>query len=133
MILIFVSITEKKYKLMKMIVSTYYLELISILLNIFLAIEVDEKDHTDRDLIFEEKRQKVLEKKLNCKFIRINTSRDNFDIDYETSRIQVFISQFKDNKIKERDNKIKELEDEIKKLKLQSTNLSVENNVNDKK
>ena len=98
-----------------------------------LAVEIDEKGHTDRDLIFEEKRQKALEKKLNYTFIRINTSRENFDADYEASEIQAFISQFKDNKIKERDNKIKELEDEIKKLKLQSTNLSVENNVNDKK
>ena len=35
--------------------------------------------------------------------------------------------------MKERDNKIIELEDEIKKLKLQSTNLSVEYNFNDKK
>ena len=98
-----------------------------------LAVEIDEKGHTYRDLIFENKRQKALEKKLNCIFVRINTSRENLDVDYEASRIQVFISQFKDNKIKERDNKIKELEDEIKKLKLQSTNLSVENNVNDKK
>ena len=40
-----------------------------------LAIEIDEKGHTDRDLIFEEKRQKALEKKLNCTFIRINTSK----------------------------------------------------------
>ena len=37
----------------------------------FLAVEIDEKGHTDRDLIFEEKRQKALEKKLNCKFIRM--------------------------------------------------------------
>ena len=29
----------------------------------FSAIEIDEKGHTDRDLIFEEKKQKVLEKK----------------------------------------------------------------------
>ena len=42
-----------------------------------LAIEIDEKGHTDRDLIFEEKRQKALEKNLNCKFIRINTSKEN--------------------------------------------------------
>ena len=92
-----------------------------------LAIEIDEKGHTDRDLIFEEKRQKTLEKKLNCTFIRINTSKENFDVDYEASRIQTFISQFKDNKNKE-------LEDEIKKLKLQLANLSVKNNdVNDKK
>ena len=114
MILIFVSITEKKYKLMKMIVSTYYLELISILLNIFLAIEVDEKDHTERDLIFEEKRQKVLEKKLNCKFIRINTSRDNYDADYEASRIQAFISQFKD---KEKENEIRKIRRRNKQIK----------------
>ena len=53
----------------------------------FLAIEIGEKGHTDRDLIFEEKRQKALEKKLNCKFIRINTSNENYDADYEASRI----------------------------------------------
>ena len=51
-------------------------------------------------------------------FIRINTSKENYDADYEDSRIQTFISNF--NK-----NKIKELEDKIK-------NLSVKNNVNDK-
>ena len=65
-----------------------------------LAIEIDEKGHTDRDLIFEEKRQKALEKKLDCTFIRINTSKENFDVDYEASRIQALLSQFKDNKIK---------------------------------
>ena len=92
-----------------------------------LAVEIDEKGHTDRDLIFEQKRQEALEKKLNCTFIRINTSKENFDVDYEVSRIQTFISQFKDNKNKK-------LEDEIEKLKLQITNLGVKNNeVNDKK
>ena len=30
----------------------------------FLAVEIDEKGYTDRDLIFEEKRQKALEKNL---------------------------------------------------------------------
>ena len=89
----------------------------------FLAVEIDEKGHTDRDLIFEEKRQKALEKKLNCEFIRINTSRENYDASYEASRIQTFIN----NSIK---NKIKELEDEIKKLRLQLAN---PNNDNDKK
>ena len=92
-----------------------------------LAVEIDEKDHTDRNLIFEQKRQEALEKKLTCTFIRINTSRENVDVEYEASRIQPFISQFKDNKNKN-------LEDEIKKLKLQLANLSVKNNeVNDKK
>ena len=109
-----------------MVKNKYCLELIFILLKYCLVVEIDEKGHTDRDLIFENKRQKALEKKLNCTFIRINTSRENFDVGYEASRIQVFTSQFKDNKIKK-------LEDEIKKLKLQSTNLTLENNVNDKK
>ena len=53
----------------------------------------------------------------------------------------MFISQFKDDKIKERDDKIeeidnenKELKDEIEKLKLLVVNLSVKNNDdNDKK
>ena len=90
-----------------------------------LAVEIDEKGHTDTDLIFEEKRQKALVKKLNCTFIRINTSKENYDVDYEASKIQTFISNFKD---KEKENEIKKLEDEINKLKLQLTNLNVKNN-----
>ena len=81
----------------------------------FLAVEIDEKGHTDRDLIFE---QKALEKKLNCKFIRINTSRENYDADFEASRIQMFISKFKEKEVKK-------LKDEIKKLKLQLINQDV--------
>ena len=96
----------------------------------FLAVEIDEKGHTDRDLTFEEKRQKALEKKLNCEFIRINNSRENYDASYEASRIQTFISKFKD---KEKENEVKELKDKINELKLQLANLSVENNDNDKK
>ena len=71
----------------------------------------------------------MLEKKLNCTFIRINTNEENYDADYEATRIQTFISKFKD---KEKENEVKKLEDEINKLKLQLANLSVENNVNDK-
>ena len=40
----------------------------------FLTVEIDEKGHTVRDIIFVEKRLKALEKKLDCKFIGINTS-----------------------------------------------------------
>ena len=87
----------------------------------FWAVEIDEKGHTDRGLSFEEKRQKAL-KKLNCEFVRINTSKGNYDGDYEASRIQAFIIKFKD---KENENKIKELEDKPKKLKLQLTNQKV--------
>ena len=116
-ILIFMSITKKmqvdnndqEYILFR--IDIYFTEY-------FLGVDIDEKGHTDRDLIFEEKRQKALEKKLDCTFIRINTSKENYDADYEASRIQTYISNF--NK-----NRIKELEDKIK-------HLSVENNVNDK-
>ena len=46
----------------------------------------------------------------------------------------MFISQFKDNKIKEKGNKNKEVEDEIEKLKLQLANFGVKNNdANDNK
>ena len=48
---------------------------------------------------FEEKRQKALEKKLGCKFIRNDTSKP-YDADYEIGKIQAFISKFKDKKSK---------------------------------
>ena len=68
----------------------------------FLAIEINEKGHTDRDIIFEEKRQKALEKKLGCKFIRINTSntKNGYDLDYEVGNVQAFTDEFKNKKIK---------------------------------
>ena len=135
LILILVSIMKKKIQVDNNNGKQYILFRIDIYFTKYcLAVEIDEKGHTDRDPIFEQKRQKAIEKKLNGTFIRINTSKENFDVDYKVSKIQTFISQFKENKIKEKDNKIEELEDEIKKLKLQLTNLSVKNNeVNDKK
>ena len=58
----------------------------------FLAVEIDEKGHTDKDIIFEEKRQKALEKKLGCKFIRINTSnaKNGYDLDYEVGHRSIY-------------------------------------------
>ena len=83
----------------------------------FLAVEIDERGHTDRDLIFEEKRQKALEKKLGCKFIRINTSnaKNGYDLDYEVGNVQAFIDEFKNKKIKELEDKIKEKEEKSNK------------------
>ena len=68
----------------------------------FSAVENDENGHTDRDIIFEEERQKVLEKKTVCKFIRINTSntKNGNDLDYEVGNVQTFIDEFKNKKIK---------------------------------
>ena len=64
-----------------------------------LAVEIDEKNNASRDLIFEEKRQEALEKKLNCDFIRINTSKCYHE-NYEIGRIQSFISELKDRQLK---------------------------------
>ena len=46
---------EKNHKLIKMGVNIYYLELIFILV-FFLAVKIDEKGHTDRDIFEEDKK-----------------------------------------------------------------------------
>ena len=76
-----------------------------------LAREIDEKGHTDRELIFEKKRQEALIKELGCKFIRINTSKEGYDVGYETSRIETFISKFKNRQLKKLNKKFKKQED----------------------
>ena len=43
-----------------------------------LAVEIDEKDHQDRDISCKIERQKALEKEFSCKFIRINADKENF-------------------------------------------------------
>ena len=45
-----------------------------------LAIEVHEKGHQDRDFNYEVQRQKALEEKRSCKFIRISPDEKNFNI-----------------------------------------------------
>ena len=45
-----------------------------------LAIEIDEKGHTDRNTNDKIQRQKALEKELGCEFIRINPDKENFNI-----------------------------------------------------
>ena len=86
----------------------------------FLAVEIDEKGHTDRDIIFEEKIQKALEKKLGCKFIRINTSnaKNGYDLDYEVGNVQAFIDEFKNKKIKKLEKQLikeKEMREKLEK------------------
>ena len=45
-----------------------------------LAIETDENEHSDRNINYEIKRQKTVEEELSCKFIRIATNKEDFDI-----------------------------------------------------
>ena len=72
-------------------------------------MEIDEKDHTDRDLIFEEKRQKALEKRLGCKFIRINTCKDGYNADYKSAEYKHVLVSLKTKNWKNYKNQTKKL------------------------
>ena len=105
----------------------YILFRIDVYFNKFLlAVEIDGKGHTDRVLIFEEKREKVLEKKLGCKFIRINTSnaKNGCNLNHEVGNIEAFIDEFKNKKnkrtrkkINTRKKKRQKLEKEMRELR----------------
>ena len=58
-----------------------------------LAIEVDEKDHKNRNINHEMQRQKALERKLSCKFIRINPDKEYFNIFKAISEIHRHIKK----------------------------------------
>ena len=84
-----------------MSVNIYYSELIFILVNVFQQQKLMKKDILTETL-FLKKKQKALEKKLRCKFIRISTSnaKNSYDLDYEVGNVQAFIDEFKNKKIK---------------------------------
>ena len=50
------------------------------------------------DILFFKKKRQALEKKLYCKCIRINTSKEIYYADYEIGRMQTCISEFKNKK-----------------------------------
>ena len=52
-----------------------------------LLVEIDRKVHTDRNQNEENKRYIKTEEQLNCKFHRINTDVEGFDIFLEISKI----------------------------------------------
>ena len=83
-----------------------------------LAVEIDEKGHSDRDFIFQKKRQRALEEKRGCKFIRINTSnaKNGYDLDYEIGNIEAFTDEFKNKKMKELGKKLTEEKEMREKL-----------------
>ena len=56
-----------------------------------LAIEVDELGYCTRDIKAEIKRQQKIEKELICKIIRIDPSREHFNIIGEYSRIRDYM------------------------------------------
>ena len=79
-----------------------------------------KNDILTETLFLKKKRQKALEKKLGCKFIRINTSnvKNGYDLDYEVGNVQAFTDEFKNKKIKILEKKLikkKELEENLDK------------------
>ena len=78
----------------------------------FLAVEIDEKGHINRDIIFEERKQKALEKNLVVNLLElIQVIQKNFyDLDYQVGNAQAFIDEFKNNKKKLEKQLIKEKE-----------------------
>ena len=56
---------------------------------------------------------KVYEIDLDCKFIRINISKENYDADYEIGRIQTFISKLRNKKSRELEKENEELKEKI--------------------
>ena len=65
-----------------------------------LVVEIDEKGHLDRNQNKENERQIKTEKRLNCKFHRINLDAEHFYIFVEISKIQNYITKSNEEKMK---------------------------------
>ena len=67
-----------------------------------LAIEVDEKGHTDRDKKKRKWKRRKNRKGLRCSFVRVNPDAENYDIFVEIGKITGYIDQSnKETEIKE--------------------------------
>ena len=75
-----------------------------------------KRSYWQRPCFWGERTRSIRKKKLGCKFIRINISKEGYHADYEASRIQTFISKFKDKQLKKLNKKVNKLEDKIEKL-----------------
>ena len=72
-----------------------------------------KRSHWQRSYFWGKKARSI---RKNCKFIKINTIKEDYNADYEASRIQTFISKFRDRQLKKLYKKLKELGDKIKEL-----------------
>ena len=81
-------------------VTTYYSELMFILLNIIQLQKLMKKVILTEILFLRRKYKKHQKKALGSKFIRINTSKEGYDTNYEIGRIQTFISKFKEKQLR---------------------------------
>ena len=65
------------------------------------AVEIDKKWHADRNQGKENERQTKIEKYSDCKFFhRINPDLEGFEISLEISKIQNYITQANQEKLK---------------------------------
>ena len=56
-----------------------------------LAIEIDEHNHADRDLSYEEEREAYIKTQLGCKLLRINPDSEGFKLSTYIGRIMTEI------------------------------------------
>ena len=70
------------------------------------------------------KNKKIIEEELGCKFIRIDPSRENFDIAYEFSRIKYYLLKSTNKATKKETKKetIDEVSDRLLNLEFKSNN-----------
>ena len=80
--------------------TTYYSELMFVLLNIIQLQKLIKKAILIEILFLRRKYNKLQERTLGCKFIKINTSKVDYDANYGIGRIQTFISKFKDRQVR---------------------------------
>ena len=87
-------------------------------------MEIDKKDHQDRDITPEIERQKELEKELGCKFIRINPDKENFNIFKAQNEIFRHIKESNKESTEELTKKslIDELSNKLLKLEFERNN-----------
>ena len=117
-------------------VNIYYLELMYILMSVFQQQKLMKNDMLIETL-FLKKKDKNLEKKLGCKFIRINTSNAKYvyDLDYEVGNVQAFIDEFKNKKMKKLEKQLikeKEMGEKLEKEKREMRNQKLEKEFKDK-
>jgi very-short-patch-repair endonuclease len=77
-------------------VGRYFIDLYFLEYN--LAIECDENNHSDRDVYYENEREKYIKNNLNCTFIRFNPDEKNFKIENIINKIFKKIKDFIENK-----------------------------------
>ena len=59
------------------------------------AIEIDENEHSNRNIDYKIKRQKSIEQEFGCKFIRIDSDKGDYDLFKTANEIFRHINQLK--------------------------------------